>query len=1101
MLTCALARTAVHFQDIVERYQPYETLLEITTAEGLNDTSLAAAFPLHTAPSSVNATRLHEISEDAEDGGDTVPKQPPKQSNNGSIFGTRQYKMERRVEQVMRPAPPASNRGDGTGNSSIAAQILAREDSGKRSLASVSSPLSESSTDNMAASTAPSDISPSREETSKPDLATHTPKSPLSSSVVAESPSSEQAKAVDQAAQKPSSSSPLPQNSDLPKSPVEASSPAKQETAADERPKKVEEEEFDFSYLEPKAKVRLAPRPVAQSAQVKRATTSGTSALPAHYKPVTRKQDNHQSLSSLSSSSQFLSTLPVPPIPDAPEYNPRPISRGSVRSLTSQKNSAMTPEKLRLMKAVELRKKQLRKSNSNLPSSVPGISSEDTAAVPAVPQVPEQIVEQPKNEAKAEELHRRVVAEEASAKKADSGIEMDYEKNQEAAREQKHVAPRNEPVTEEDKLAAEALRNDELKAEAEGYGAIPAEEPEESQPRLVRRSLPATDNTNDNLSPLSNYSDAKTDQPLSIAAAQAATQALNESQDAVEAAPSKHTDEAAVPSIVMSPGSPPSTAHGETTPTIATAQAGAGADQKDENDSDSDSQSTLEVQQSPRRQNSDLAKRRRGFVEPLALESAKDILAADDELMDELQSAQVEEARPAAVARSPAAAYFPRRPSNLSLASASSQPSEHSTLSRKHTGSDALEASPKPEKATASEDNSVVKRPVSPVDSTSENQAGIKRNVSSGIAKRFQALSETSTPQESPADRKLRSPHRSRPTSFRNRWGMGDRTSSTSTTASVDAAPTWSVSQDSTGNRDSINVRARIVRPTSGLVSHIEKPEAEESALPQQPQIEISHGPKGVLPALQTSAPEVRSPTRSKYPSFSPQTAVPEDFPAPPVATRPPFSPTVEDTSSKSEGRTSRWFKRMSSLGGSKRKSTAAQSIASSTTAVQSPVLSDHTASAASAASAASVKSVRTPSTITEQDRADMPPAAALGDLNVQFPDTLVSHLHNRITVGFTANITPQLWKRRWITLDDAGSLLLVVSQVKEHQRGAAQKKYRLSEFKLPIIPDLDRQEMPYSVCLELVEGGTLQLACEDAMGQRQVLSMLRTYWKSWVGS
>jgi len=43
------ARTAVHFQDVIERFSPHDTLLDIATAEALNDTSLAASFPLHTA--------------------------------------------------------------------------------------------------------------------------------------------------------------------------------------------------------------------------------------------------------------------------------------------------------------------------------------------------------------------------------------------------------------------------------------------------------------------------------------------------------------------------------------------------------------------------------------------------------------------------------------------------------------------------------------------------------------------------------------------------------------------------------------------------------------------------------------------------------------------------------------------------------------------------------------------------------------------------------------------------------------------------------------------------------------------------------------------
>ena len=42
-------------------------------------------------------------------------------------------------------------------------------------------------------------------------------------------------------------------------------------------------------------------------------------------------------------------------------------------------------------------------------------------------------------------------------------------------------------------------------------------------------------------------------------------------------------------------------------------------------------------------------------------------------------------------------------------------------------------------------------------------------------------------------------------------------------------------------------------------------------------------------------------------------------------------------------------------------------------------------------------------------------------------------------------------------------------------------------------------QELPYSIMLEFHDGTTLQTACEDAMTQRQVLHLLKTYWKAWA--
>lgn len=68
-----------------------------------------------------------------------------------------------------------------------------------------------------------------------------------------------------------------------------------------------------------------------------------------------------------------------------------------------------------------------------------------------------------------------------------------------------------------------------------------------------------------------------------------------------------------------------------------------------------------------------------------------------------------------------------------------------------------------------------------------------------------------------------------------------------------------------------------------------------------------------------------------------------------------------------------------------------------------------------------------------------------------------------------------------------------------EHQRGSA-RKYALGEFRMPFIPDLDRQELPYSVMLDFADGTTLQAACEDAMTHRQVVHVLKSYWRAWQG-
>lgn len=95
-----------------------------------------------------------------------------------------------------------------------------------------------------------------------------------------------------------------------------------------------------------------------------------------------------------------------------------------------------------------------------------------------------------------------------------------------------------------------------------------------------------------------------------------------------------------------------------------------------------------------------------------------------------------------------------------------------------------------------------------------------------------------------------------------------------------------------------------------------------------------------------------------------------------------------------------------------------------------------------------------------------------MGDVNVQFPDNL-------------------LWKRRTMCLDSAG--YLVLSALQGHapaakDRVVGTKRYHMSDFRLPYIPDVEVQELPNSVVLDFVDGSGLQIACEDRAGQMSTL-------------
>ena len=76
------------------------------------------------------------------------------------------------------------------------------------------------------------------------------------------------------------------------------------------------------------------------------------------------------------------------------------------------------------------------------------------------------------------------------------------------------------------------------------------------------------------------------------------------------------------------------------------------------------------------------------------------------------------------------------------------------------------------------------------------------------------------------------------------------------------------------------------------------------------------------------------------------------------------------------------------------------------------------------------------------------------------------------------------------MSIDAQGTVVLSPSKADGNSR-VVSKRYPLTEFFSPYIPDQDRQEMPNSVNLDFKDGSTLQCACENLSGQAQVLGAL----------
>ncbi|KAI1094394.1 hypothetical protein F5B19DRAFT_490512 [Rostrohypoxylon terebratum] len=192
------------------------------------------------------------------------------------------------------------------------------------------------------------------------------------------------------------------------------------------------------------------------------------------------------------------------------------------------------------------------------------------------------------------------------------------------------------------------------------------------------------------------------------------------------------------------------------------------------------------------------------------------------------------------------------------------------------------------------------------------------------------------------------------------------------------------------------------------------------------------------------------------------------------------LSDSGSETDKKSKNRASRFMRRLSNSFNSNRKNTSPH-ISPTVTEEDADQVAAVAAAATAATTAATTTTAATAVSTTDVSTSSQPAVVAyMGDVNVQFPDNL-------------------LWKRRSMCLDSQGFLFLSAVQgvATAGKDKAGLKRYHMSDFRAPCIPDVEIQELPNSVVLDLVEGSCLQIACEDRAGQLNVLHALQDAHKS----
>ncbi|KAJ5620119.1 hypothetical protein N7510_004103 [Penicillium lagena] len=327
-----------------------------------------------------------------------------------------------------------------------------------------------------------------------------------------------------------------------------------------------------------------------------------------------------------------------------------------------------------------------------------------------------------------------------------------------------------------------------------------------------------------------------------------------------------------------------------------------------------------------------------------------------------------------------------------------------------------------------------------------------KINVSSGISNRIKALEKLSSREGTPSNSGQTVTGPSASSSFESlRKRASVSLPSGTQLPDFSRAPslnhhTHPAAGHDTRRTNSISVTARIVRDSAMSPELLESDVLNLHASPLTVEHETAEGPLSESITIQS---EDRRPSISSAGSRA--TSRPGSRLS--FASRNKTDETLQSTSPTSEekkgSRASRLMRRMSSI-----TSTSRRSIIG---AWGPPVKEEDTTFA----------------TMDNHSVAHKPAFSPIdiGEVNVQFPDTL-------------------LWKRRFMRVDENGFLVLAPGTTDSTARNMV-KRYHLSAFRTPCLPDEDCQELPNSILLDFLDGSTLQFACESRQGQASTLQTL----------
>ncbi|KAL3464177.1 hypothetical protein BJX64DRAFT_286602 [Aspergillus heterothallicus] len=1034
------ARTTVQFQSVLDRISPHDTVFSLSLPSELTESALSSACLLHTASGSITSSssslrrrRLMEIAEDAEE--TPAPKDTP--TTETAAQDPRQRSFSQVSEATVVPPSVVSTPPEiPNGNSSV--------------------------------STSPEDL----------QINGLTPSFSL-----------------DQHYERPTSSRNF--RDDLSLSPSES-----RQSTQSARPS-LRDLERAAGY---KPKVKLGPRPSVDGSG--RPRTAGNSSRSVEQRPIASlpagvraspfRKSNPTPTRPRSQGNPVAAPSaripPVPPLLVPPSSMPisRPQLSPGAKSLSALSTSTTSNEKERLMKALQLRKSQLQKraqeAKRNQSSSADNHGSNQN-----LDDDKENIKQLPEKTKYDKGRQRLSSISENDKPPAESQNEPSVSVTvveSVPAEDKKKIEP-SPSISPKVPLSADAV-NDEAgcilssttysvsapepaKVEELNFGA---QEPH-SKPETVEDQEESTGSTESDIRCGTGSTSAVVEVPpegnsqtapeeIATNLPQSEAPFLPNTSEADPAAES--TQPPTKPQSVPLPKSPVSESQPETVADSATIVELLPVD-VDIQDTPSPKAVNVDQQSAATRK-----ERRKPVLEPIQVPtpdySDDDNLLSDDSFMEELKSATVEEAKPISVGKSPLSPGY-----------------GYSNRGSPQVTSDAWRNSRAVSNPSAigyhypSTPNFATGRSVSSTFLPSEPSAAPlvakKINVSSGISKRIKALEQFSSSRDTagPPSQNMSTPTASSFETIRKRASIsltgGNPDTSLSrhpsyapepfSRASSLRRPDSRASISSGKPMNSVSVTARIIREPSAVSNDLKTDPTDPRPLNLQASpLTVERGAPdesafpGPTPDSTPNKPEPRSMSISSVGSVKPPvSSLPRSESRLSISSRndgyflsrSPSETSASSPEEKKESRASRLLRRMSSITSGSRRSTIGS---------RSPVVKED-----------SMPSVDE----GPKDNVELPAAVDIGEVNVQFPDTL-------------------LWKRRFIRVDSKGYLVLTPGNLDSSNRNMV-KRYHLTEFRTPCLPDEDRQELPNSILLDFLDGSTLQCACESRQGQAFVLQTL----------